>query len=151
MNKINFIPSVWGSGAWKFLHCIALSYPAKPSQQDKTDYKEFFLLLEKVLPCDTCSGNFNQHIKEIPIDKHLNGPHDLFSWTVKMRNAVQKELGRSLYDEVSLRNSLYVANERAGGFLNLDPKFKLLLGIGLTILALYIVSRFFKVKITPKK
>ena len=151
MNKINFIPSVWGSPAWKFLHCIALSYPAKPTQQDKSDYKQFFLLLETVLPCETCAGNFNQHIKEIPIDKHLSGPHELFSWTVKMRNAVQKVLGRSLYDEESLRNSLYTENERAGGFLDIDPKFKMILWIVLIIGGLYCVSRFFKVKITPKK
>ena len=142
MYKISFIPTVWGSSAWKFLHTIALSYPQKPTQQDKSDYKQFFLLLEKVLPCETCADNFKQHIKEIQIDKHLNGPHELFSWTVKMRNAVQKVLGRKEYDELTLRESLYVQNERAGGFLDIDPKFKMILWFVLIIGSLYTITRF---------
>jgi len=68
-----------------------------------------------------------------------------------MRNAVQKVLGRSLYDEESLRNGLYVANERAGGWLDINPKFKMILWIILIIGGLYTVSCFFKIKITPKK
>ena len=141
MNKISFVPSVWGSSAWKFLHTIALSYPQKPTQQDKSDFKQFFLLLEKTLPCETCATNFKQHIKEIPIDDYLSGPHELFSWTVKMRNAVQKVLGRSLYNEESLRENLYIENEKAGGWLDIHPKFKIILWILLAIFGIFAIFK----------
>lgn len=149
MDRIAFVPSVWGSSAWKFLHCIALSYPKNPTQQDKSDYRQFFYNLKNVLPCEFCSDNLKQHIKEIPIDNYLNGPHQLFSWTVKMRNFVQKILGKSLYDEESLRESLYTENVKAGRWLDINLKTILL--IVLIISSLYLVSRFFKIKITPKK
>ena len=150
MTKINFIPSVWGSSAWKFLHTIALSYPSKPTQQDKSDYRDFFLSLDKILPCETCAGHFEANKKLHDINKYLDGPHELFSWTVKIRNEVQKVLGRPLWNEESLRDSLYTENERAGGFLDIDPKFKMILWIVLIIGSLYAVSKFFKVKITTK-
>lgn len=151
MTKINFIPSVWGSSAWKFLHTVALSYPSNPSQQDKSDYRDFFLSLDKILPCETCSKHFVENKKTHDINKYLNGPHDLFSWTVKIRNEVQKVLGKPLWNEEKLRESLYIENERAGGFLDVDPKVKLVLMIILVIAGLYTVTKFFKIKITPKK
>ena len=151
MNRIQFSPSIWGSPAWKFLHTVALSYPAKPSQKDKSDYKQFFLSLENVLPCETCAGHFKDNIKVHNIDNYLDGPHDLFSWTVKIRNEVQKILGRQEHNEEQLRESLYVQNEKAGGFLDIDPKFKMILWFVLIIGSLYTITRFFKFKITPKE
>jgi len=151
MNKIQFLPSVWGGAAWKFLHCVALSYPTKPTQQDRNDYKNFFLSLDKILPCETCSKHFIENKKTHDINKYLNNPHDLFSWTVKIRNEVQKILGKPLHDEIKLRESLYTENVRAGGFLDINPKVKLLFIIALIIGGLYAVSKFFNVKITQKK
>jgi len=151
MNKINFIPSVWGGAAWKFLHIVALSYPNNPSQQDKNDYRNFFLSLDKILPCETCAGHFEKNKKLHDINKHLNGPHELFSWTVKIRNEVQKVLGRPLWNDEKIRENLYVENERAGGYLDIDPKFKFVLMIILVIAGLYGITKFFKIKITPKK
>ena len=151
MNKLNFIPSVWGGSAWKFLHTIALSYPSKPSQQDKTDYKSFFLSLDKILPCETCSKNFKNHIATHDINKHLSGPHELFSWTVKIRNEVQKILGKSLHDELKIRESLYNENERAGGLLDIPFKYKIIIGILISIGAFYCISKMFKIKVIPLK
>ena len=151
MNKLNFIPSVWGGAAWKFLHTIALSYPVKPTQQDKSDYKNFFLSLDKILPCETCAIHFVENIKTHDINKYLNGPHDLFSWTVKIRNEVQKILKKPLHDEVSLRESLYSENVRAGGVFDIPTKYKIIILFLISIGIFYGVSRFFKIKVTPLK
>ena len=151
MDKLNVIPSVWGSHAWKFLHCIALSYPAKPTQQDKTDYKNFFLSLDKILPCETCAANFQDHIKVHNIDEYLIGPHQLFSWTVKIRNEVQKLLKASLVDEVSLRESLYSENERAGGVFDIPTKYKIIILFLISIGVFYGISKFFKIRIKKIK
>ena len=151
MDKINFIPSVWGSSAWKFLHIIALSFPKNASQQIKNDYKSFFLSLDKILPCEKCQKHFQKNKNKFPIEDYLNDPHDLFSWTVKIRNEVQKSLNKPLWDELKLRDSLYNENEKAGTIFDISPKFKLILFIISIILVTYGISKFFKVKITPKK
>jgi len=151
MDKINFIPSVWGGAAWKFLHIVALSYPQNPTTQQKQDYKQFFLSLDKILPCSACAEHFQKNKAKHNIDKFLNTPHDLFSWTVKIRNEVQKSLNRPEWDEIKLRNSLYSENEKAGTIYDINPKFKFILFIILIIGGLYGISKFFKVKITPKK
>ena len=151
MNKLNFIPSVWGGAAWKFLHVVALSYPAKPTQQDKTDYKNFFLSLDKILPCETCAGHFKENIKTHNIDEYLSDPHKLFSWTVKIRNEVQTILGKPLWNEKTLRESLYNENVRAGGIFDMPTKYKIIILFLISIGIFYCVSRFFKLKITPKK
>ena len=151
MNRIQILPKIWGGGAWNFLHSIALSYPANPTQQDKNDYKNFFLSLDKILPCETCAKHFIVNKKTHNINKYLSGPHQLFSWTVKIRNEVQKILGKPLYNELKLRENLYIENEKAGGWLDIHPKIKLMFIICFIIGCLYTISKFFKVKITQKK
>ncbi len=151
MNKLNFIPSVWGGAAWKFLHTVALSYPSKPTQQDKNDYKSFFTSLGSILPCETCAKHFEDNKKKHNIDKYLSGPHELFSWTVKIRNEVQKILGRPLWNEVSLRESLYNENVRAGGIFDIPTKYKIIILFLISIGMFYTISRFFRIKVTPLK
>jgi len=151
MDKLNFLPKIWGGAAWKFLHTVALSYPNKPTQQDKTDYKNFFLSLDKILPCKTCAEHFVNNKKAHDINQYLDGPHQLFSWTIKIRNEVQTILGKPLYDEVSLRESLYNENVRTGGILDIPTKYKIIILFLISIGVFYGVSKFFKVKITPLK
>jgi hypothetical protein len=149
-DRINFIPSIWGGAAWKFLHCVALSYPKNASPQTKQDYKDFFLSLDKILPCSSCSQHFKNNKSKHNINKYLSGPHELFSWTVKIRNEVQIAIKRPLFNELELRESFYKQNENFGRF-HINPKVKFVLMILSVIGLLYIISAFFKIKITPKK
>lgn len=149
-NKINFIPSVWGSSAWKFLHCVALSYPENPTAKQKNDYKNFFLSLDKILPCETCAKHFLENKKKHNINNYLSGPHKLFSWTVLIRNEVQLTLNRPLFDEKKLRNKLYNENEYANKSFKINPKIKLILFFTISILILYGLSKIFKIQIKKK-
>jgi len=132
-DKINFQPTIWGGAAWKFLHTVALAYPANPTAAHKSDYRNFFLSIGNVLPCETCSGNFQEHIKKHNIDNYLGHPHDLFEWTVLIRNEVQIKLGKPLLNAETIRESFYNENEKAN-----NPS--LLTTTNLVILALVVLA-----------
>lgn len=85
-------PKVWGRYLWTSIHSIALGYPDEPTEQDKKDFKEFYSNLWKVIPCQRCSDNYKKHLQELPIDGFLDSNTDLFAWTVKLHNIVNKQL-----------------------------------------------------------
>ena len=144
-DKLNFSPSIWGNHAWSFLHAVALSYPVNASIETKNDYKNFFMSLGKILPCQTCQTNFDGHIKkpELDINKFLEHPHDLFSWTVKMRNEVQKMLQKPEWDEMELREKYYDANVAAAQPV-LDYRIKIMLGVAGVIAGYYLFKLYYK-------
>ena len=65
-------PEIWGPNAWIFLHTITLNYPNNPTMYDKQNYKNFFVNLHSILPCDWCSKNYKHHLQKYPIDNYLN-------------------------------------------------------------------------------
>ena len=86
----NFHPSVWGEDTWNFIHTVALTYPPNPTPAIKEQYKQFFESLGKVLPCDSCSIHYAQHLQKSPIEEHLINSDTLFTWTVDLRNMVKR-------------------------------------------------------------
>ena len=93
----------WGPNAWSFIHYVALGYPTNPTDNDKENYKTFYYSLQNTLPCQKCAANYQRHLKDIPIDSALEGPQELFKWTIDIHNEVNKELGKRKYsyEEVS--------------------------------------------------
>jgi hypothetical protein len=55
------------------------------------------------LPCEKCCVHFRENNKKHNIDQHLKNSDELFSWTVKIRNEVQKILNKPLYNEKILK------------------------------------------------
>ena len=51
-------PDVWGPHGWKFMHMIALAYPLTPTNEQKLHYREFFTVLQYILPCSICANNY---------------------------------------------------------------------------------------------
>lgn len=84
----------WGKYFWYCIHLTALAYPEDPTEQDKKIYKQFYLYLGKVLPCQKCSRNFGRHLSSIPIVYFLQNRDMLFRWTVHVHNIVNKEIGK---------------------------------------------------------
>lgn len=92
--KYQITPEVWGKYLWKSIHIVALAYPAQPTISDMKNYKSFFHIIGSILPCKKCSIQYMKHLKEIPIETFLNDTDDLFEWTVKIHNIVNKSLGK---------------------------------------------------------
>ena len=84
------IPSCWGPTAWHFLHSITLGYPetTNPNGEIAQYYKQFFINLGNVLPCDWCRTHYKENIKTLPIDSYLGSRRDIANWLYKIHNLV---------------------------------------------------------------
>ena len=83
-------PEVWGPPAWTFLHSVTLAYPDNPSDVDKSNYENFFNILQPILPCAKCSQNYLKHLQEDPISNHLDSKKSLVNWLINVHNKVNK-------------------------------------------------------------
>jgi hypothetical protein len=94
--------NIWGSHLWFSLHTITFNYPLKPNYEDKTNYKNFFLNMQHVIPCSICKKNYIRHLKEHPIDNFLDNRKKIVYWLIDMHNMVNGEIGKKIlsYDIV---------------------------------------------------
>jgi hypothetical protein len=82
-------PDIWGPHGWKFFHFVALGYSNNPSNEDKQNYKNFFTMIPKILPCSICSNHYIKNLKKHPItDEVLSNRANLLNWTIDMHNEV---------------------------------------------------------------
>lgn len=85
----NFDPNIWGPHAWFFIETITMAYPLHPTNDDKSNFKSFFYMLQFVIPCDKCRINYNKHLSQYPLtDSILQNRDNMFKWIVTMHNAV---------------------------------------------------------------
>lgn len=88
-------PKLWGPHAWIFLHYITLGYPDCPDKQSKEAYKNFFINIKDILPCDTCKKHYSENIEKYPLtDKIMDSKERLFKWLVDLHNEVNKKNGK---------------------------------------------------------
>lgn len=146
-------PRVWGKYIWTSIHIIALGYPENPTQEDKDNYKNFYINLWRVIPCYKCSINYKKHLEELPIDNHLNDNISLFRWTVDFHNIVNKELGKKEWTfEESLEKFRKIARGEDEKFVSIDSKWdNLLWWSTLSVIILIVVygaKRLFNIKLS---
>lgn len=92
-------PSIWGPHGWKFLHYVTLGYPNEPTINDINDYKNFFISLGKVLPCQMCGDNYQKHFEKLPLtDDILKDKMKLIHWLIDIHNEVNRINGKKIYD-----------------------------------------------------
>ena len=85
----------WGEYLWHTIHFVSLGYPNNPSSNDKKYYKDFYVNLKNVLPCQECSEHYGENLKKYNIDNFLDTKEKLFEWTVLIHNEVNRMLGKS--------------------------------------------------------
>jgi hypothetical protein len=85
----NINPDRWGSHLWRFGHYLTLAYPDNPTEEDKKYIKEFFTLLQNILPCEKCRLNYSNHLAQTPLsDEILNNRDMLIVWFFNLHNKV---------------------------------------------------------------
>ncbi len=97
--------NIWGPHLWFSLHTISFTYPLKPKDNDKNNYKLFFTELQNVIPCSVCKKNYIRHLKEFPVNEHLNSRKDIVYWVIDLHNMVNSETGKRVlsYEEALKR------------------------------------------------
>jgi hypothetical protein len=81
------------------MHLVALGYPTKPTYAEKRAAKEFFESFTHLIPCPTCKMHYANHLKNNPLTPNLDTRHDLFQWTIRIHNLVNKDLGKPEYTD----------------------------------------------------
>ena len=81
---------VWGPHGWKFIHYVTLSYPIdNPSDEIKNNYKNFFTILQYVLPCKICANHYANNLISMPLtDDVLSSRENLVKWGIDIHNIV---------------------------------------------------------------
>lgn len=111
------ITSIWGPFTWESFHSITFGYPIKPTEEQKTDYMEYFRLLGKVLPCIYCRKSYDQFINDsskptlLNIDTMLSR-ETLTRWGLILHDAVNNKLGVDYgvtYEELCYKYEAYRA------------------------------------------
>jgi hypothetical protein len=91
---MGILPRVFGPFMWATIHYICLGAPSELSKKEQEVYKTFFINLPPVMPCHSCGVNLIEHYKDLPIDPFLKTKKDLFAWSVKIHNMVNKSLNK---------------------------------------------------------
>jgi len=73
------LTSVWGPSMWHYLHTMSFNYPVNPTEDDKKNYMNFILMLEKVLPCKYCRMNLTTNFKNLPLTMSSMKSRETFS------------------------------------------------------------------------
>src|SRR5438105_4301423 len=90
-------PDAWGRYGWGFLHAITLNYPEQPTPEDKANHYQFMQDVQKVLPCNNCSGNMVEHLKKLPLtDEILSNRQSFIMWMIDLHNLVNYHTGKKV-------------------------------------------------------
>lgn len=85
-----------GNCSWSLLHTMAAYYPAQPSLSQQYDMDRFIKLFSKLYPCEVCSMDFQQDLKQHP---PWLGSGDAFQqWLCDRHNQVNRKLGKPIFD-----------------------------------------------------
>lgn len=103
MQNNGMMVSMWGPPGWKYLHTVAHGYPENPDEYDslhknpvgstESNYKMFFTLVGKTLPCRLCRESYVKFVGENPV--RAKSRAELTRWLWEIHNKVNDKLGRT--------------------------------------------------------
>lgn len=83
-------PNVWGPSTWAFIHLTAIAEPDNFDRARLVFYKQLFLLLQELLPCERCRIHLKQHISKLKDIEKVRTKRELFDWTTDIHNKVNE-------------------------------------------------------------
>lgn len=105
-------PDIWGPHGWKFIHYITLSYPQDPTEENKNNFKNFFTLLQHVLPCKICARHYAENLKKLPLtDKVLSSRDSLVKWAIDIHNIVNESKNKPVMKYKDALNAINTNKE----------------------------------------
>lgn len=89
------ITKIWGGPGWVFTHAITFGYPINPTEEQKKQYRDFFVSLGNVLPCRFCRESYQKFIttgETMLSDEVLENRETLTKWFYRIHEAVNEKL-----------------------------------------------------------
>jgi hypothetical protein len=91
--------------AWDTLYFMILSYPPKPSPEQREQMRQFWRLFCKHLPCPVCVYHSSRYMQLNPVD--TSSRLSLEQYYVEFRNEVNARLKKPVFSLKESRESLY--------------------------------------------
>lgn len=89
------ITKIWGGPGWTFNHSVTFGYPIEPTDEQKQQYRDYFVSLGNVLPCKYCRESYKKFIstgETALTDEALTNRESLTKWFYRVHEAVNNKL-----------------------------------------------------------
>ena len=95
--------ALWGPLGWMALHSASINYPDNPSQVEKQICSRFLDLFTETISCNICKSHFLRMLQTYKVihPEYLNSKQDLFLFTVRAHNTVNKRIDKPTVKSVS--------------------------------------------------
>lgn len=128
------ITKIWGPPSWDNFHATQFGYPIEPTDEEKQDYKMYFTLVGKVLPCCFCKDSYQEFIGpdgDVQLtDAIMESRETLTRWGHALHDRINQKLGvdyGTTYEELCYKYESYRAKctkTGKGCVMPLDMKSK---------------------------
>ena len=136
--NINLNPLIWGPHGWFFLESIIISYPNNPTKEQQENYKNFFIFLKDVLPCEKCRINYSRHLKNNPLnDNVLSNKDNFFKWIINIHNLSNGYTKYNPKSSIKYYNMMYS---------NIDKNINYQMIISIVVILIIIIYIFYTYK-----
>ena len=106
--------SIWGPPLWHSLHTISFNYPINPTEEQKTQYFNFYNSLQGILPCRYCRENLVKNMQVLPLNmtvfknreslsKYMYELHELVNKMLDKKSGLSYEDVRDRYEHFRSR------------------------------------------------
>jgi hypothetical protein len=76
------------------MHTVAMFYPDFPTSDDMGHARNFYLSLQGLLPCASCSHHYTQLLVQHPLEPALQSKMELMRWVWTIHDAVNTRIGK---------------------------------------------------------
>ena len=106
--------SIWGPPLWHSLHTISFNYPINPTEEQKTQYFNFYNSLQGILPCRYCRENLIKNMQTLPLNmsvfknreslsRYVYELHELVNTLLEKKSGLSYEDVRDRYEHFRSR------------------------------------------------
>lgn len=97
INNKGLITKIWGPALWETLHIITFGYSINPTNEEREQYKQFFLNLGNIIPCKMCRESYMELIISnegtILTDIVFQNKETLTKWLYNLHNTINDKIG----------------------------------------------------------
>jgi hypothetical protein len=84
------LANIWGPSLWTYLHLLSISYPDKPTDDDKEEFKNFIKYIGLTLPCDICKNHYFSFMTEKRVEIGIKNKQNFMELFWQLHNNVNK-------------------------------------------------------------